>query len=61
MDTYEQVHGYLNRLGLTVTEQILDNYLESVKDKPFMEIFNHLLEQEVDLSPLILDTFLRFQ
>ena len=61
MDTYERVHGYLNRLGLTVTEQILDNYLESVKDKPFMEIFNHLLEQEVDLSPLILDTFLRFQ
>ena len=47
MDTYERVHGYLNRLGLTVTEQILDNYLESVKDKPFMEIFNHLLEQEV--------------
>ena len=41
------MHGYLNRLGLTVTEQILDNYLESVKDKPFMEIFNHLLEQEV--------------
>ena len=47
MDTYERVHGYLNRLGLTVTEQILDNYLESAKDKPFMEIFNHLLEQEV--------------
>ena len=47
MDTYERVHGYLNRLGRTVTEQILHNYLESVKDKPFKEIFNHLLEQEV--------------
>ena len=47
IDTYERVHEYLNRLVLTVTEQVLDNYLESDKDKPFMEIFNHLLEQEI--------------
>ena len=46
MDTYERVHDYLNRLGLSVTEQILDNYLESAKDRPFMEILDHLLEQE---------------
>ena len=46
MDTYERVHEYLNRLGLSVTEQIIDNYLESAKDKPFMEILDHLLEQE---------------
>ena len=31
MDTYERVQEYLNRLGLSVTEEILDNYLESVK------------------------------
>ena len=46
MDAYERVHEYLNRLGLSVTEQIIDNYLESAKDKPFMEILYHLLEQE---------------
>ena len=47
MDIYERVHEYLNRLGLSVTEQIMDNYLETAKNKPFMEIFDHLLEQEV--------------
>ena len=46
MDTYERVHEYLNRLGLSVTDQIIDNYLESARDKPFMEILEHLLEQE---------------
>lgn len=46
MDTYERVHDYLNRLGLSVTEQIIDNYLESAKDRSFMEILDHLLEQE---------------
>ena len=46
MDSYERVHEYLNRLGLSITEQIIDNYLESSKDKPFMEILEHLLEQE---------------
>ena len=47
MDIYESVHDYLNRLGLSVTEQIKDNYLETEKNKPFMEILDHLLEQEV--------------
>jgi DNA replication protein DnaC len=47
MDTCERVHEYLNRLGLSVTEQILGNYLESAKDRPFMEILDHLLEHEV--------------
>ena len=46
MDSYERVHEYLNRLGLSVTEQIIDSYLESAKDRPFMEILDHLLEQE---------------
>ena len=46
MDTYERVHDCLNRLGLSVTEQIIDGYLESAKDKPFMEILDHLPEQE---------------
>ncbi len=46
MDTYERVHEYLNRLGLSVTDQILDGYLESHKDLSFMEILDHLLEQE---------------
>ncbi|EQD69551.1 IstB ATP binding domain-containing protein [mine drainage metagenome] len=46
MDTYERVHDYLNRLGLSVTDQIIDSYLESARDKPFMEILDHLLEQE---------------
>lgn len=47
MDTYERVHEHLNRLGLSVTEGILDNYLETAKDRSFMEILDHLLEQEV--------------
>ena len=46
MDSYERVHEYLNRLGLSVTEQIIDSYLESAKDRSFMEILDHLLEQE---------------
>jgi predicted transport protein len=40
MDTYERVHGYLNNLGLSVTNQIMDNYLESAKDRSFMEILD---------------------
>ena len=30
-----------------MTEEILDNYLESAKDRTFMEILDHLLEKEV--------------
>lgn len=47
MDKYERVQEYLNRLGLSVTEEILYNYLESAKDRSFMEMLDHLLEQEV--------------
>lgn len=50
MDTYERVHDYLQKLGLSVTEQTIDNYLENSKDKSFMEILDHLLEEEVKSS-----------
>ena len=50
MDTYESVHDYLHKLGLTITEQAIDNYLENAKDKSFMEILDHLLEEEVKSS-----------
>jgi len=47
MDTYERVHEYLQKLGLNITDQVIDNYLENAKDKSFMEILDHLLEEEV--------------
>ena len=50
MDVYERVHDYLQKLGLSVTEQTIDNYLENSKDKSFMEILDHLLEEEVKSS-----------
>jgi len=46
-DTLVTDPNLLNRLCLSITEHILDNYLEFAKDRPFMEIFDHLLEQEV--------------
>jgi len=36
MDTYERVHEYLQKLGLSITDQSIDNYLENAKDKSFM-------------------------
>lgn len=48
MDIYERVYEYLNRPGLFVTAQILDGYRESYKDLSFMEILDHLLEQETE-------------
>jgi DNA replication protein DnaC len=50
MDTYERVHDYLHELGLTITEQAIDNYIENAKDKSVMEILDHLLEEEVKSS-----------
>ena len=47
MDTCERVHEYLNRLILSVTEEILNNYFETAKDRSFIEILDHLFEQEV--------------
>ena len=47
MDTYERVHEYLQKLGLSITDQSIDNYLENAKDKSFMEILDHLLGEEV--------------
>jgi len=47
MDTYERVHEYLQKLGLSITDQSIDNYIENAKDKSFMEILDHLLGEEV--------------
>jgi len=45
MDTDEWVHEYLQKLGLNITDQVIDNYFENAKDKSFMEILDHLLEE----------------
>ncbi len=50
MDSYERVHDYLQKLGLSITDQTIDNYLESAKDRSVMEIPDHLLEEEVKNS-----------
>ena len=47
MDTYERVHEYLGKLGLSVIEGTIDSYLETTHGKPVMEILDHLLSQEV--------------
>ena len=47
MDSYEKVHEYLSRLGLTTIENTIDSYLESSHERPFMEIFDHLLSEEL--------------
>ena len=36
MDVYERVHDYLQKLGLSVTEQTIDNYLENSKNRSVM-------------------------
>ena len=50
MDTYERVHENLRKLGLETIEISLDNYIENAKDKSFMEILDHLLEDELRSS-----------
>ena len=47
MDSHDRVHDYLSRLGLTITEQSIDNYLELAKDKSTIEVLDHLLSEEV--------------
>ena len=47
MDSYEKVHEYLSRLGLTTIENTIDSYLESSHDRPVMEILDHLLSEEL--------------
>ena len=47
MDIYKRVHGNLNKLGLSVTEEAIDSYLETSYDRGVMEILDHLLDQEV--------------
>ena len=43
MDSYERVHEYLSKLGMTTMESIIDTYLETSRDKPVMDILGHLL------------------
>ena len=47
MDSYERVHEYLSKLGMTTMESIIDSYLETSHDKPVMEILDHLLSEEL--------------
>ena len=48
MDTYEKVHEYLGKLGLTAMESSIDAYLEASKNRPVMEILEHLLSGELE-------------
>ena len=47
IDTYEMVHDYLSRLGLSTMESTIDSYLELSHGKPVMEILDHLLSEEL--------------
>ena len=47
MDTYERVHEYLGRLGLSTMDSTIDSYLERSHDRPVMEILDHLLSEEL--------------
>ena len=47
MDSYERVHEYLSKLGMTTMESIIDSYLETSHDKPVMDILDHLLSEEL--------------
>ena len=47
MDTYERVHDYLSRLGLSTMEGTIDSYLELSDGKPVMEVLDHLLSEEL--------------
>ena len=47
MDSYERVHEYLSRLGMTTMESIIDSYLEVSHDRPVMDILDHLLSEEL--------------
>ena len=47
MDSYERIHEYLSKLGMTTMESIIDTYLETSHDKPVMDILDHLLSEEL--------------
>ena len=47
MDLYDRVHQSQSKLGLTTTEESIDNYVENAKDKSVMEVLDHLLSEEV--------------
>ena len=47
MDSYERVHEYLSKLGMTTMESIIDTYLETSRDKHVMDILDHLLSEEL--------------
>ena len=47
MDSYERVHEYLSKLGMTTMESIIDSYLETSHDKPVMDILDNLLSEEL--------------
>ena len=47
MDSYERVHEYLSKLGLTTMENIMDSYLETSHGKPVMDILDHLLSEDL--------------
>jgi hypothetical protein len=47
MDSYERVHEYLSKLGLTTMESTIDSYLETSHDRPVMDVLDHLLSEEL--------------
>ena len=47
MDSYERVHEYLSKLGMTTMENIIDSYLETSHDKPVIDILDHILSEEM--------------
>ena len=47
MDSYERVHEYLSKLGMTTMESIIDSYLDVSHHRPVMDILDHLLSQEL--------------
>ena len=47
MDSYERVHEYLSKLGMTTMESIIDSYLETSHDKSVIDILDHLLSEEL--------------
>jgi DNA replication protein DnaC len=47
MDSYERVHEYLSKLGLTTIESTIDSYLETSHDRPVLDVLAHLLSEEL--------------
>ncbi len=47
MDSYERVHEYFGKLGLTTMENIIDSYLEASHDRLVIDILDHLLSEEL--------------